>query len=166
MQGRLENLLGALVYALDDQLQTRTAEVVGHGPTAPAALLAVFRRPEQSIEALRHSIGLSHSATVRLVDRLEGAGLLTRRSSTDGRAVSLVLTGRGRRQAVRVQQERRRVLSRALTGLSSLDRRQLEELLDSLLRTQARLHEDPTPICRLCELSVCPLRRCPVPGGR
>ena len=166
MQGRLENLLGALTYTLGDQLRTRTEQVVGHGPTAPAALLAVFRRPEQSIEMLRHSIGLSHSATVRLVDRLEGDGLVTRRSSPDGRAVSLVLTGRGRRRALRLQQERRRVLSRALTGLSPLDRRQLEEMLDALLRTQARTHEDPTPICRLCELSACPLRSCPVPGGR
>ncbi|MDZ7679455.1 MAG: MarR family winged helix-turn-helix transcriptional regulator [Acidimicrobiales bacterium] len=166
MQGRVENLLGALALALDDEVQSRTEAVAGHGPSAPATLVALLRRPDQSIERLRHSAGLSHSATVRLVDRLERDKLVIRRSAQDGRAVSLALSARGRRITLRLLQERRGVLSRALAGLSELDRRQLESLLEAMLRTQSRTRPDPTPVCRLCELSVCPLRRCPVPGGR
>lgn len=166
MQGRVENLLGALVITLGDTLAERTEAVAGHGPSSPAALLGLLRRPGLSIATLRHSVGLSHSATVRLVDRLEADGLLSRRNAPDGREVSLVLTGKGRRRALKLVQERRRVLTRALAGLSTVDRRDLERLLGDLLRTQSRLVDDPTSICRLCELPVCPLRRCPVPGGR
>ena len=166
MQGRVENLLGALVLGLDEQLRERVEAIVGHGPSAPAALQAVLRRPGQPIEHLRHAIGLSHSAAVRLVDRLEDDGLVARRPAPDGRAVSLVLTAKGRRRAARILQERRSVLGRSLVGLSAAERRGLEGLLDRMLRTQAAVREDPTPICRLCELPACPLRRCPVPGGR
>jgi MarR family transcriptional regulator, negative regulator of the multidrug operon emrRAB len=166
MQGRLENLLGALVVAIGDQIESRAEEVAGHGPSSPAALLALFRRPDQSMRSLSHGVGLSHSATVRLVDRMERDGLVRRRPAQDGREVSLSLSPAGRRRALKLQQARRGVLSRAVAGLSTLERRQLESFLDQLLRTQARGLDDPTPICRLCELSVCPLRRCPVPGGR
>lgn len=166
MQGRLENLLGALSTALGDDVRDRTQTVVGHGPSAPAAILSLYRRPHQSVESLRRAIGLSHSATVRLVDHLEHDGLVVRRTAADGREVSLVLTGKGRRRTDRIHEERRRVLGRAVVGLSRVERRQLETLLGVLLRNQALAREDPTPICRLCELPVCPVRRCPVPGAR
>lgn len=166
MNGRLENLLGALVLALDDEMNERVEALVGLGPSAPAALQSVLRRPEQSIETMRHAIGRSHSATVRLVDRMETAGLVTRRPAPDGREVSLSLTTAGHRMAMRVLQERRSVMSRAVVGMSDLERRSLETVIEWMLRTQATTHEDPTPICRLCDLSVCPLRRCPVPGAR
>jgi MarR family transcriptional regulator, negative regulator of the multidrug operon emrRAB len=166
MQGRVENLLGAFALSLDEQLRDATENEVGRGPSAPAALLALHRRPHQTIEALRHPLGLSHSATVRLVDSLEHDGLVARRRAVDGRAVDLVLTAKGRRRAVRVQERRRAVLNRSLVGLSAVDRRQLEALLTRLLRNQALQREDTSPICRLCEVAVCPVRRCPVPGGR
>lgn len=166
MNGRLENLIGALVLALDDEMTERIDALVGLGPSAPAALQSVLRRPEQSIETLRHAVGRSHSATVRLVDRMEDAGLITRRPAPDGREVSLVLTTAGHRMAMRVLQERRAVMSRAVVGMSDVERRSLESTIEWMLRTQAATQTDPTPICRLCELSVCPLRRCPVPGGR
>ena len=139
---------------------------VRRGPSAPAALLALHRRPHQSIESLRRPLGLSHSATVRLVDRLEEDGLVARRAAADGRAVDLVLTVKGRRRALRIQERRRAVLGRAVAGLSAVDRRQLEGLLSRLLRNQALQVEDISPMCRLCEVAVCPVRRCPVPGGR
>jgi MarR family transcriptional regulator, negative regulator of the multidrug operon emrRAB len=166
VQGRLENLLGALALSLADQVRERAEAVAGAGPSGPAALLAIYRRPHQPIEALRRAIGLSHSATVRLVDRLEADGLVSRRPAADGREVSLALTPKGRRRVLRIEQERRSVLTRSLAGLSAAERRGLEALVARLLRNQAIMRDDPTPICRLCELAVCPLRTCPVPGGR
>ena len=166
MQGRLENLLGALATSVADQVNDATEAAVGRGPSAPAALLALLRRPHQSIESLRTPLQLSHSATVRLVDRLEEDGLVTRRAAVDGRAVDLALTAKGRRRALRIQELRRAVLNRSVAGLSGIDRRQLEALLVRLLRNQAIQRDDPSTICRLCEVAVCPIRRCPVPGAR
>lgn len=166
MQGRLENLLGALVTSVGDDLRVVTEAAAGHGASGPAALATLLRRPGQSVETLRARLGLSHSATVRVVDRLVADGLAVRRPARDVRSVAVSLTAKGRRRALRVHQRRRSALSRAVAGLSAGEERELERLLDRLLRTQALLHEDPRSICRLCEVQVCPLRRCPVPAGR
>ncbi len=166
MQGRLENLLAALVTTLSDQLDDATTDAAGHGSVAPGALTSLLRRPGQSIAVLRARLRLSHSATVRLVDRLVDDGLVVRRPGDDAREVALVLTAKGRRRALRVLQARRATMSRAFAGLAAPERRELEVLADRLLRTQSAQTDDPRPICRLCEVPACPLRRCPVPGGR
>ena len=70
MRGRLENLLGALSIALSDEIERVTTDASGHGASVPAALSILLRRPGCTIETLRTHIGLSHSATVRLVDRI------------------------------------------------------------------------------------------------
>ncbi|WP_195210376.1 MarR family winged helix-turn-helix transcriptional regulator [Actinomarinicola tropica] len=166
MRGRAENLLGALATSLSDEIDRVTTDAAGHGASGPAALSLLMRRPGCTIEVLRSHIGLSHSATVRLVDRLVDDGLVVRRPGGDDREVAVHLTARGRRRALRVHEQRRAVLGRALAGLSVSDRRHLELLLDRVLRTEAVVHEDPQTICRLCEVPVCPLRRCPVPAAR
>ena len=48
-----------------------------------------------SIDMLRRTVDLSHSATVRLVDRLSDAGYVVRRGAEDGRVSSVHLTARG-----------------------------------------------------------------------
>jgi MarR family transcriptional repressor of emrRAB len=166
MQGRLENLLAAVATSLTDQIDAATEAAAEHGASAPAALAALLRRPGQPIGELSARLELSHSATVRLVDRLGGDGLAVRRPGADGREVAVVLTAKGRRRALRVLQARRSTASRALAGLAAPERRDLEVLLDRLLRTQSAQREDPRPVCRMCEVPACPLRRCPVPGGR
>lgn len=166
MRGRLENLLGALAESVGSEVDAAVTGVVSMGGSAPSALSVLLRRPGSSIEVLRGHLGLSHSATVRLVDRLEGDGLAVRADGPDGRQVAVELTDDGRHRALRLHEERRRVLARSVAGLSASDRRDLEILLDRLLRTRSVLAEDPRPICRLCEVPVCPLRRCPVPAAR
>src|SRR4051794_41799772 len=73
------------------------------GASAPSALVALDGYlTGQPIDALRRVLGLTHSGTVRLVDRLVAAGLGERRvGTTDGRAVPLGLTPAGRRVARR-----------------------------------------------------------------
>jgi MarR family transcriptional repressor of emrRAB len=166
MQGRLENLLAAFATSLTDQIDMASARAAGHGASAPAALASVLRRPGQSIGELAGRLELSHSATVRLVDRLEADGLLVRRPGIDGREVAVALTAKGRRRGLRVLQARRATASRGLAGLNAKERRELEVLVDRLLRNQSAQRDDPRPVCRLCEVPACPLRRCPVPGGR
>src|SRR2546427_8823017 len=68
---RSANLLGAAVTALNDELEAATASGAEHGAAFPAALVSVHWAPGLSIEQLRRILGLSHSGTVRLLDRLE-----------------------------------------------------------------------------------------------
>jgi DNA-binding MarR family transcriptional regulator len=156
------NLVGALVTALGDEMEAATGRAAGHVAASPAALVTVGSAPGQTIEQLRRILGLSHSGTVRLLDRLEAEGLLERRSGRDGRSVALWLTAAGRRHYHLVLEQRRKLLDEALELLTGTEQAQFIRLTEKLLAglTRDRAHSDH--ICRLCDLSVCPGESCPV----
>ena len=158
------NLLGAFGLVLADLLED-AAELVG-GATPAAALVALNDRTAGgTIDALAGVVGLSHSGTVRLVDRLARDGLVERRRGADQRSAALVLTATGRRAA-------RRVLARREAGMQSLgalltgdQQVQLAAIAEDAL---GRL-DDERRVCRLCDLAACERRRgrCPMaPRGR
>jgi MarR family transcriptional regulator, negative regulator of the multidrug operon emrRAB len=156
---RLLNLLGALSVALADRIAAATEEALGESATAVAALVNAAQFPGSSIEELRHSLGLSHSAAVRVVDRLAARGLVERRPGAHGPAVVVRATAQGEQLATRVLDIRREVVREvagdALTG-------DLEPLVSAMLE---RLTIDPEAgdrACRLCDVGVCPKERCPV----
>jgi MarR family transcriptional regulator, negative regulator of the multidrug operon emrRAB len=154
---RTANLLGALALALADELQEAAADVAGHGASGPAALvLLADLAGGATVEELRRALGLTHSGTVRLVDRLVASGLVERRVGADARSLSLHLTPAGGRTARRVLTARETVLERALIALEPRRRVQLEGLLASLV---AELGAPRRRICRLCDAPSC--GRCP-----
>jgi MarR family transcriptional regulator, negative regulator of the multidrug operon emrRAB len=94
--------------------EAMASSVAGHGASGPAALVALDGEAGGgSIDALRRILGITHSGTVRLVDRLAGAGLVERRVGADARAVALHLTPQGRRLARRVLAAAKRRSSRS-----------------------------------------------------
>ena len=161
-EDRTANLLGALALALTDALKEETEARADHGAAAPAALVSIGIAPGGSIDALARTLGLSHSATVRLVDRLANHGLVDRRDGPDGRTSALHLTRRGGARRRAILDGRGEVLIRALRSLSPDQRAVLTGLLETLLGslTRDRLHADH--ICRLCDEHVCPGETCPV----
>ena len=124
-------LLGAVSLALADELRDAGRAVAPHGPSGPAALVALAGDlGGGTIEGLRKALGLTHSGTVRLVDRLAAAGLVERRIGPDARSLALHLTPPGRRAARQVATARDAALERAMTGLTPLQRAQLGALLE------------------------------------
>ena len=162
---RTANLLGALALALTDALRQETEAQATLGAGAPAALVTIGIDPGGSIHTLAAVLGLSHSATVRLVDRLAADGLVERRAGADGRTLALHLTPPGRERRQQILDGRRRVLGDALAALSAPERDTLTRLTEILLSglTQGRQHADH--ICRLCDEDVCPRETCPVEGA-
>lgn len=162
MTARQSNLLGALAVAVGDRLQAAVVTEGERGGQAPAALAVLAQQSGLGIEGLRHQLGLSQPATVRLVDALVADGLATRRPGRDRRSVEVRLTRTGRARAEAVLSARRAVLDDALAGLTAAERGRLEKLLEKVLcgftgdRVEAEL------ICRLCDLGACPLTACPV----
>lgn len=159
---RSANLLGALVTALNDDLELAAAEAAEHGSAFPAALVSVRWQPGLTIEALRRVLGLSHSGTVRLLDRLERDGSVERRAGRDGRSVALQLTPQGRQQVRRILERRRAVMANALGLLSPAEQQHLLKLVEKLLAGLTRGLEHSDHICRLCDEAVCPDASCPV----
>ncbi len=159
---RTANLLGAFALAVTDRMTAGFAAADDAGPSRAAALLTLASFPGPSIEGLRRSLGLTHSATVRLVDGLAAAGQVERQPTADGRAVSLKLTPAGKRAAAGLARARRHPLVATLESLRAPERRALEALLERLLAALTDGRERADRICRLCEIDCCPQACCPV----
>jgi DNA-binding MarR family transcriptional regulator len=159
------NLLGALSLAVADRLEAATRAAAAHGGSGPAALAALDTFLEgSSIDTMRKPLGLTHSAAVRLVDRLTAAGLVSREAGEDGRSVAIFLTPEGRRAAAQVQGGRMRALEDVLAPLDPAEREQLTRIEEKLLAGLTSGRADAGRICRLCDAGACGHEegRCPV----
>lgn len=160
------NVLGALSLVVADGMNTAVEAVAALGPSAPAALAAMHQFLDGgSVTQLSSVLGLSHSGTVRLVDRLVAEGLVERGGAQDGRAVSVVLTRDGRDMAARILRTREKSLTSALSALSADEIGNLAATLDAMLTTMtlaraeqraARGNDRSQPwLCRLCDFDAC-----------
>ena len=159
---RTANLLGALALALTDRLIEETETRAKHGAAGPAALVSIGTAPGEPIDRLARTLVLSHSATVRLVDRLAADGLVARRSLSDGRAVGLHLTRSGATRRKAILEGRRQVLGEALAPLSAKQQDSLTALVETLLGRITSGRQSADHICRLCDEDACPQDSCPV----
>jgi MarR family transcriptional regulator, negative regulator of the multidrug operon emrRAB len=160
---RTANLLGALALEAVGAQEAATQGVVGQAGAAAAALVTIAARPGRSIEQLRAPLGLSQPGTVRLVERLVGAGWVERAGGGGRRGLELRLSARGEGVLDDLLASRRAALTELLDPLSERERTQLARLLEKLLGARSGDRADLERLCRLCEWRVC--RRCPVAGA-
>src|SRR5689334_13848399 len=150
------NVLGALALVVADQISAAVAQAAGQsvsGATALSALAHFLDRP--SLDRLHSVLGLTPSGAVRLVDRLEADGFVTRSAGPDGRTRSVVLTARGRRVAVRVAAARAAVVRPLVADLSSAEQETLRDLLSRMMAKVVAAKEGGAWICRLCDIAAC-----------
>jgi MarR family transcriptional repressor of emrRAB len=162
---REANLLGALSLAVADRMRTAAERGAGQGGSAPAALISLAGYLDGSpIDSLRGPLGLTHSATVRVVDRLVGEGLAERREGPDRRSVAVTLTSAGRGAAAEAARARAEALEEALRELDPAERAELARLHGKVLATLTDGRAAAGHICRLCDAHACGHHegRCPV----
>lgn len=158
----LANVLGAFALDVVSRVEAAVGEGTGLSAVEATALsaLANLGGPGLSVEQLRAVVGLSQSATVRLVDRLVERRLVRRRTSPqDRRVTSVQLSAAGHRIVVRMRELRLAVLDECVAPLSPQQRTQLTPLLDELIATGI----EPGPAggqaagfrCRLCDPNAC-----------
>jgi len=150
------NLLAAAGVAIADRIQDPTLS-----SSATAALLTIAEWQPISAQELAGIVGLSQSATVRLVDELVSAGL-ARRLDKKGRAVPLALTAAGRRRAQSLQARRLAVAEEALAKLGREERAALEKALPALLTGLTTGRTCARHLCRFCDFATCRTAPCPV----
>ena len=160
------NLIGALALAVNDRVTDAIEETVDIGGNAGAALVSIGTRPGEPIDQLAKVLRLSHSATVRVVDRLEQRRWVRRaRIGHDGRSVSLELTKSGQTIFRRVLQKRNTVLNRTTDVLNDREVATLRNLAAKILASLPDNRAEARHICRLCEHAVCQGAACPVGVG-
>lgn len=156
------NVLGAFAQAVTDSIEESIAKGLDQSRTSAAALVHLAKYPDETIEALRRPLALSHPGCVRLVDRLEKRRLLSRGEGEDRRTRALRVTPAGRAAAKRVLGRRQAALSRALATLTASERDTLGRLAGKVLATLVRDEPHALSICRICDYDACPDTECPV----
>ena len=154
----IANRLAAFATLLHDAAHADTDEL---SASAVAALLTLRRDGPTAILDIARTIGLTHSATVRLIDRLE-KDWLVRRMSRKGREVRVELTARGRRRAGQFQDRR---IAAADTLMAVLDAAEIEVLaraVDKMLEVPIDGRATADHVCRSCDGDVCRGENCPV----
>lgn len=158
---RTANLLGATVLGLFDELRTTVERQTGRSGESPAALVVLGHQPGLSNEALSRLLGLTHTGSVRLIDRLVTDGLVERRASmVDRRGVALFLTPAGEAARREVLAKRETLMTSLIRQLTLDDQGRLADLLAKLLQGVARDDTHKLRMCRLCDGEVC--RDCPI----
>jgi len=160
------NVVGALVVALGDRIRDATEDAAGMSGALPAALASLHQwAAGRTVETLAGGLRLSHSRTVRVIDRLEADGLATReRDPANGRNVLIRLTPAGERAGAAVLAARDGALADALQALDARDRHALAELAERVLDGVTTGRRSARSICRLCATGACGHHegRCPV----
>jgi DNA-binding MarR family transcriptional regulator len=165
IDGQAENLLGALGLAIADRMDDAIVAGAGQPSSAAIALSALQDFLDTpTVDRLADVLGLTSSGTVRLVDRLEAAGLVRRRAGPDGRSTLVALTPAGRRTGQQVAAARGGFLHDALAALSADERRAFGHLAGKVLASMVRPPGATRWTCRLCDTTACgrPQGECPV----
>lgn len=159
---RTANLLGALAGEIVGRLEQRLKSHPNGTDSAAAALNIIGFYGGCSNNALSRALQRSHTATVRLVDKLEADRLVESRPAEDRRSVALHLTEKGRQEARKLVRDRCVALADVIDVLSAEQQAQLAEVAEVLLRALTSDAAQADHICRLCDDSACPAATCPV----
>jgi DNA-binding MarR family transcriptional regulator len=151
------NRLGALALTLSDGVRDATEAATGMAGGLPAALVSLAEWADgRSIDVLAEAMRVSHSRAVRVVDRLEAAGLARREPDpSDGRRALVWLEPAGRELAEEALDARARVLLRAVGALGSEEMQDLERLLGAVLAATTAGGCAAGATCRLCDAHAC-----------
>jgi len=159
---RLANLLGALSLSLTDRVSEAIEAEVGVKGTGLYALVLLHQTPGMTIDALAQMLQLTHSSTVRLVDKLVMDGFIKRMAGDDKRHVHLELTKSGQRTNEISLAVRRDCIKQVIAVLDKTTQRALEGAYEQLLETLTPDLNSACRNCRLCDEDACQLARCPV----
>ena len=162
MSQRTANLLGVVGLAVADRIKDSAREILNHAGETPAALVVIGYSLGPSNDQLRRVLRLSHSGTVRLVDRLVADGLVERREGQDKREVALYVTRRGRTLRDKILKGRLAANRPLLAPLTSAEQETVGALLHKMLSSRETTDMERRTLCRLCDDRVC--SDCPIPA--
>jgi DNA-binding MarR family transcriptional regulator len=155
----LANVLGALSLVVTDELGREiTRNLPGHASSATdAATLSALAQflDGATLDQVHQVLGVTPSGAVRLVDRLERAGLVTREAGSDGRSRAVRLTTAGRAAAGEVTTARSAYLAGLVGSLTTEEVDALRGLLAKVMAGVVQHKDGGAWTCRLCDLVAC-----------
>jgi DNA-binding MarR family transcriptional regulator len=159
---RTANLLAAFAGEVTERVGDELKTHPNQTDSAIAALNVMSFWDGITNAELASALRLSHTATVRLVDKLESQGMVEAREGKDRRATYLHLTAVGKKAATPMLAARCSAVEPYLSVLSASEEAQLTRLLEKLIRPLATDDLTVSHFCRLCNFDVCPDELCPM----
>ena len=104
---------------------------------------------------LHQRLALTQSGAVRLVDRLEGLGLIRREKTSGRREVALYVTDAGEARLRTGLDARLEAMQDLVKPLTKAEQRHLAALVDKMLAAGDRTQDETDAACRLCDWDVC-----------
>lgn len=161
--GAAANWLGTLAVLIQDRVEARWQAELDLSPMSAAALVQIEQEAGCAIEAVAGRIGLSHSATVRLIDKLVERDLVAKdRGRDDARQQSLKLTKAGRRLAAQLHQARNQVTDELLGLVPAAEGAVLGRAVATILRRAVTTKHEGDLVCRVCDETRCRPEICPI----
>ncbi len=155
------NPLSALALMIGDTGNAAVRAATGLSPQETAALVLIRNRSGCSVNWLHDRLGLTQSGAVRLLDRLQEDGLITRNRTAGRREVSLAITPGGEALVERGVSARSQAIESLLDELPAADRGQLMNLIERVLSLRSLPRDEGDAACRLCDWPAC-VPDCPV----
>jgi DNA-binding MarR family transcriptional regulator len=159
------NVLGALALVVSDEMTRAVLASVDAPSVTDATALAALEQflDGGTLDRVHQVLGVTPSGAVRLVDRLEKAGLVRREAGPDGRSRAVRLTEAGRDGARSVHRARATYLASLVDGLSDAEVSELRRLTGRVMENVVRAKDGGAWTCRLCDLVACrrPQGECP-----
>lgn len=159
---RTANMLAAFAGEVTERIRSVIKNHPNQTDSASAALNVIGFWEGITNAQLARALKLSHTATVRVVDKLEAHGLVEARGGDDKRATHLHLTEAGRTAVIPMLTARCAAVERYLMVLTSAEERQLSRLLEKLMVPLGTDAFSVCHFCRLCDLATCPADQCPM----
>ena len=162
---RTANLLAALAAEATQRVEAGLKTHPNQTDSSIAALNVMGFWDGITNNELARVLQLSHSATVRVVDKLESQGFVEARGGEDKRATYLHLTAAGKKAAQPALTARCVAVDGLLGALTAKEEAQLAQLLEKLITPLATDDYAISHFCRLCDFTECPGDQCPMHAG-
>jgi MarR family transcriptional repressor of emrRAB len=159
---RTANMLAAFAGEVTERVEATLKNHPNQTDSAAAALNIMGFWEGITNAQLARALKLSHTATVRLVDKLEAQGFVEARAGEDRRATHLFLTPAGRKALQPALVARCAAVKNYLGVLTAAEEKQFAHLLEKLMRPLAQDAYGVSHFCRLCEFTACPGDDCPM----
>jgi MarR family transcriptional regulator, negative regulator of the multidrug operon emrRAB len=159
---RTANMLAAFAGEVTERVEATLKSHPNQTDSAAAALNIMGFWEGITNAQLARALKLSHTATVRLVDKLEAQGFVEARAGDDRRATHLFLTSAGRKALQPALVARCAAVKNYLGVLTAAEEKQFAHLLEKLMRPLAQDAYGVSHFCRLCEFTACPGDDCPM----
>jgi len=155
MQASHLNQIAAFARGLTLHIEKALQASFNRSLSELTALVSIQNCEQFHIGWLAETLSVEHSSAVRVVDRLERDGLISRLAKDSQKKVGLKTTESGSTLAKSVLAIREQATKSYLAPLGMKQQGDLAKILQLVIKTQTRTEVDLYRHCALCNESIC-----------